>query len=85
MAGLERPGIFELGDLRLHSFDDLGMAVAGIDAPQSGGAVEDLAAVMAGVMHTLGGDKQARLLLEMAVAGERHPMRFEVVRQAQIG
>ena len=81
MAHLEGRGVVELADLRRNRLGDLLAAVAGIDAPQAGGAVQDLAAVVGSVVHVLGGDQQARLLLELAVRRERHPERFEVVRR----
>ncbi len=46
--------IVQLGDLGLHRLDDLGAAVAGIDAPQARGAVQHLRPSDARVMHALG-------------------------------
>jgi hypothetical protein len=52
---------------------DLRMAVAGVDAPQAGGAVENAATVIRGVIHAGSGGEQARLGLVLAVCRERHP------------
>ena len=80
MAHLEGRREVELGGLLLDRLDDLRPAVAGVDAPQAGGAVEDLAAVGGRVVHVLGGHEHARRLLELAVRRERHPERAEIVR-----
>jgi len=69
-------------DLALHRLDDLGAAMAGIDAPEASRAVEDLPPVMRGVVHVLGGDEQARIALELAIRRERHPVGFEIVGDA---
>ena len=42
--------------------------------------IEHLAAVMGGVIHVLGADEHARLLLELAVCRKRHPEGAKVVR-----
>ena len=79
MAHLERGRVVHLvellGDRRL----DLLAPVAGIDAPQAGGAVDDLAAFRRPVMNTLRPGQHARVLLELPVRGERHEERFEIV------
>ena len=77
MAHLERRRVIERHQLALDRGGDLAAAVAGIDAPQAGRAVDHLAAVDGGVMHALGGGEQARLGLELPVGRERHPERFE--------
>ena len=56
-----------------------GRRVAGVAAPEAGGAVEDLSAVGGAVVHALGADQHARRLLELPVRGERHPVGFEIV------
>ena len=59
--------------------------VSAVAAPHPGGGVDDLAAVGGEIMHVLGAGEQARVLLEGAVGGERHPMRGEIVRHADGG
>jgi hypothetical protein len=81
MAHLEGRRVVQLGGLFLDRLDDLRAAVAGIAAPQSGGAVEHLAAVGCRVVHVLGADQHARIGLELAVRRERHPESFEIVRR----
>jgi len=60
--------------------DDRLAAMAGIDAPQPGGAIEHLAAIGGGIIHALRRGEQPRVGLEIAIVGERHPERIEVVR-----
>ena len=79
MAHLEGAGEIELADLLADRLDDLRPAMAGIDAPQPGGAVEHAASVVGGVVHALGADEQARRLLVLPVRRERHPECFEIV------
>ena len=57
---------------------DRAAAVAGIDRPQAGNAVEHLAAVLGLVIHVLGGHQQAGCGFELAVGGEGDPQRIEV-------
>ena len=73
VAHLERRGVVELDHRGRDRVGDLAAAVAGVDAPQAGGAVEHLAAVGREVMHALGAGEQARRGLELAVGRERHP------------
>ena len=53
MAHLEGRRVVELGRLALDRLGDLRPAMAGIDAPQAGRAVEHLPAVGGGVVHVL--------------------------------
>jgi hypothetical protein len=80
VAHLEGGREIHPADLVAHGLDDLLAAVAGIDAPQAGGAVEDLAVVVGGVVHAFRAHEQARLALELPVVGEGHPEGFEIVR-----
>ena len=80
MAELEGRREVELGRLRLDRLDDRIAVVAGVGAPQPGGAVEDRAALRRVVVHVLGARDQPRPRLEGAVGGERHQEGFEVVR-----
>ena len=57
--------------------DDRLPAMPGIHAPQSRGAVENLAPVIGPVVHVLGAHQQARPRLERLVGGEWHPQRFK--------
>ena len=59
--------------------DDRLAAVAGINAPETGGAVEHFAAVGRGVVHVLGLGQHARGALELAVGCEGQPQGFEIV------
>ena len=79
MAHLEGRRVVHARHLVLHRLDDLGAAVAGIDAPHAGGAVEHLAPVGVGVVHVLGRDQHARMALEVPVGGERHPVGPQIV------
>ncbi len=47
-------------------------AVAGVHAPETGRAVQHLAAVLGEVVHVLGRGEQARRALELPVRRERH-------------
>ncbi len=78
MAHLEGRSKIHLGDLLAHRLADFASAMAGIAAPEAGGAVEHLAAVARRVIHALGTLQQARRGLELAVGGEGHP---EVIRR----
>ncbi|MNT50675.1 hypothetical protein D3C72_1876050 [compost metagenome] len=79
VAELEGRGVVEFAGLFADRLGDLRAAVAGIDAPEAGGAVEHLAAVMGRIVHVLGADEEARFLLELAVCRERHPEGAQVV------
>ncbi len=79
MAHLEGRRVVELFHLVGDRLDDLRAAVAGIDAPQAGGAVQHLVAVAGAVIHALRADQHARRLLELPVGSERHPEGFEIV------
>jgi hypothetical protein len=47
--------------------------VAGVYAPQAGGAVEDLPVVGRPVVHAFGAGEETRRFLELPVCRERHP------------
>ena len=79
MAHLERRRIVHLVQLLGDRGLDLLAAMAGIDAPQAGGAVDDLATLRRPVVNTLRLGQHARVLLELPVRGERHEERFEIV------
>ena len=78
MMHLEAGRVIHGGRLLLDRLDDRGAAVAGIDRPQAGDAVEHLAAVMRLVVHVLGRHQQAWRGLELAVGGEGDPQRIEI-------
>ena len=80
MAELEGRREIERRGLRLDRLHDRVAVVAGVGAPQAGGAVEDRAALRRVVVHVLGARDQPRPRLEGAVGGERHEEGFEVVR-----
>ena len=79
MGELERGRVVELGRLGADRLDDRVAVVAGIGAPQAGGAVEHGAAVGGVVVHVLGARDQPRRGLEGAVGREREPVGVEVV------
>ena len=76
MAHVERGREVEVHQLPLDGGGDLAAAMAGIDAPEAGRAVDHLAAVDGGVVHALGGSEQPRRFLELPVGRERHPERI---------
>ena len=76
MAHVERGREVEVGQAALDGSGDLAAAMAGIDAPENGRAVDYLAAVDRGVVHALGGSEQPRRFLELPVGCERHPERI---------
>ncbi len=73
VAELEGRAVIHRRHLFLHSLDDFRPAMPGIDAPQSGRAVEHLPAIVGGVVHVLRGDQHARRLFEGTVGSEGHP------------
>jgi hypothetical protein len=75
---LERRRIIELAYGFGDGLDDLAPAMARVDAPQAGGAVEDRPVVRREVMHAFGPGEQARRRLILPVGGERHPPALKV-------
>ncbi|MNN49256.1 hypothetical protein D3C81_1637710 [compost metagenome] len=84
MADLEQRRVIHGRCLLLYCFGDPGMCMTCIDAPQARGAIQDLPAVIAGVIHAGCGDQHARLRLELAIGGERHPQMGSVQRLAHM-
>jgi hypothetical protein len=80
MAHLKCRGIIQLLQLSRHGLRDLGAAMTGVDAPQTGGTIQDLVSVHVTVVHALGALKNARRFLELPVGGERHPVMIEILR-----
>ena len=76
MAHVERGREVEVRQLPFDGGGDLAAAMAGIDAPEAGRAVDHLAAVDGGVVHALGGSEQPRCFLELPVGREWHPERI---------
>ena len=76
---LEGRRVVHLGRLALDRRDDRVAVMAGIGAPQAGGAVDQLAPVRREIVHVLGAGDQARARLERPVGRERHPIGFEIV------
>ena len=85
VAELERRGIVEHARLFADGLDDGGAVVAGIAAPQAGGAVDDAAAVGGEVVEPVGADDHPRRGLEGAIGRERHPEGVEVVGRGGAG
>ena len=77
---LERRREIHFRRLRLDRRDDRLAVVAGVGAPEAGGAVDHRFSLRRVVMHVLGPRHHARALLERAVGGKGHPERLEVVR-----
>jgi len=80
---LEGRRVVELGRLSLDRLDDRVAVMAGICAPQPGGAIEQLAPVRREIVHVLGARDQARARLERPVGRERHPIGLEIVGDDQ--
>src|ERR1700756_2302112 len=78
MADLERGRVVERLRLSADRRLDRRSAMPGIDAPETGGAVEQPPAVGGEGGHGLRCRAQARGLLEAPVVGEGHPIVFEV-------
>jgi hypothetical protein len=79
VAELERGRIVELCRLAAHRLGNLGAAVAQAAAPQARETVEDLAPVGVTVVAALGTGHEPGVRLEVAVAGEGHPVRGQPV------
>jgi len=84
MPHLEGGRIIHLRGLFLDRGHDLRMAVPGIAAPETGGAVEHASPIGGEVVHALGADEKTRLRLELSVGGKRHPEGFEIVGNARL-
>ena len=84
MTQPERRGIRVRQKLLVDRIGDLGAAMAGRAAEQCRRAVDHLIALVVGVIDTLALGNQARVLFELAVASERHPMFFQRVCAARI-
>ena len=70
--------------LLLDRVDDRAAAVACVDRPKPGDAIEHFAAVLGLIMHILGGHQQAGRGLELAIRGEGNPQRVEVQGSVQM-
>ena len=79
MAHVEVAGVVEFARGLADRLDDLRLVVAGGDAPEAGGAVEDRAAFGRVVVHLVGAHDHARIGLERLVRRERHPESVERV------
>ncbi len=79
VAPLEARREIELGGLRADRLHDPWRGVPGVAAPQAGRGVEQPAPIGHRVVHAFRTADQARMRLEMAVGGERHPERLEIV------
>src|SRR5260370_42626860 len=84
MMQLKAGGVVYGLRLLLDRIDDFLAAVAGVYGPQTGDAVEHLAAVLRQIVHVLGGHQQARRRLELAVGREWHPQPFPIWRIVQL-
>jgi len=85
MSHLERRRVVHDAGLFADGRGDRFAAMAGVHAPEAGGAVEDLSAVSGGIVHVFRGDEHARRALERAVRGKGHPQLFERRQRADGG
>src|SRR6185295_4401685 len=79
MGELKGRGEVELTRLGRNRLGNLGAAMAGKAAPQTGKAVDELAALLVVEEHALRARQNARLRFEFAVGRERQPEGFESV------
>ena len=77
VAELERRGIVQRGHLLRHGTGDFLTPVAQARTPQAREAVKNLLAVDVGEIRAFGAGHDARIRLELAVAGIGHPVRFQ--------
>ena len=75
---LERHRVVQRLRLRLYRLDDLRVTVPRIAAPQSGNRIEQLFTVMRVAIHAVGPRDDARMLFEITVTREWHPVRLEI-------
>ena len=78
MAELESRRIIQFRKLAADGVDDLAPGMAGTAGPKARQAVENASPIHIEVIHALARLQQAWIVLELAVAGKRHPMRFEL-------
>ncbi|MNZ73094.1 hypothetical protein D3C78_914950 [compost metagenome] len=78
VAVLEARGVVEGAQLLGHGFLDFLARVAGAAGPQAGEAVVDPAALVVHQPAAFGGDDDPRVLLEVAVGAEGHPVGAQV-------
>src|SRR5690606_27270057 len=77
VAGLEMRSVIHLEELAVNRVGDLLATVAGGDVEQSRRAVDQLLALVVPVIDALAAHQEPRLLLEVAVRREGHPVVFE--------
>src|SRR5262249_43462561 len=80
MAHLERRRVIHHPRLFTNGGVDRFSAMAGVDAPKAGGAVENLATIGGRVVHAAGADEKSRSALEGAVRGKGKPELVEAGR-----
>jgi len=78
MAVLEARRVVEGAELLGHGLLDFLAVVPGATGPQAGQAVEHAAALVVDEVVAVGTDDQARVALEVAVGGERHPVGIQL-------
>ena len=69
VAHVEGGGVVQLAHLLPDGSHDAGVTMADVDAPEPGDTVQDLLAVLGGVIHPSSGFQQQRVLLEIPVGG----------------
>ena len=85
VAEIEVTGVVEFACSLADGFDDLRLVVPGGDAPEAGGAVEDLPAIRCEIEHAVGADDHARVGLERLVGREGHPECVERIGAQRLG
>ncbi|GFR89187.1 hypothetical protein ElyMa_006118200 [Elysia marginata] len=73
MSHLERRRIIQPCHLTGHRFGNLPATMACIHTPETGGTVQDLFALVIGVIHAFRTREHSGLRLELAIRGEWHP------------
>ena len=73
MAHLESRRKIHLADLLADRLGNFPSTVAGIAAPEPGGAIQHLTAFDVGIEHPFRAFQQSRTVLELPVGGKGHP------------
>jgi hypothetical protein len=71
-------GIVQRFGLAFDRLDYFRMAMSRVAAPQAGHCIQQLFPVVRVAVHSFCAVDHARMLFEVAVAGEGHPVRLEV-------
>ncbi|MEY2867032.1 MAG: hypothetical protein RIQ43_1058, partial [Pseudomonadota bacterium] len=66
-------------NLLLHGINDALTAMAGVTAPETASAIENLTAISALVVHAFGAGQKPGLMFELTVGREGHPERVHLL------